>query len=188
MENRYDLLCEAIITTYSGDRYGISYGGHLADVTPLVPAMRPYRLASRKINDDFYGIAYMVTHLIYAFNDYSVYRLKKEWLPAEYAFLREWLDDVIKAGDFETAGEFIDSLGTFGVTDDDPGIRRAIDLILSRQNPDGSWGDPKTSILYDYYHSTWTAVGGMMEIAWREEKVVDPDALAALQRAERTRG
>ncbi|MBI4909702.1 MAG: hypothetical protein HY820_39155 [Acidobacteria bacterium] len=184
MEDRYDILCDAVICSYSGDRYGVRLGGSFAEVAQWIPTMRPYRVKTRVLDDDFYGIAYAVTHIIYAFNDYSLWRLKRDWLPQEYAFLREHLDMVIDGGDFETVGEFIDSLGAFGVTDEDPGIRRALDLILSKQNKDGSWGDPKTSIIYDYYHSTWTAVGGMMEIGWRGEGVIDPAALQAMQQAE----
>src|SRR5262249_34830657 len=86
MENRHDLLCEAVITSYSGDRYGVTLGGRFADVARWIPTMRPYTWKSGKLDDDFYAIAYLVTHILYAFNDYSLWHLKREWLPQEYAF------------------------------------------------------------------------------------------------------
>jgi len=32
----------------------------------------------------------------------------------------------------------------FGLAEDDPLIQNGIEFAMSRQNPDGSWGDPKS--------------------------------------------
>jgi len=68
------------------------------------------------------------------------------------------------------------------MTEKDPLIRRGTDFILWRQHADGSWGDidPADKDPYTPYHSTWTAINGLMEYAFGEERVSFP---AALKRA-----
>ena len=50
-EDPYDLLCDAIITTYSGERYGVILGAKLADVMQHIPELRPYRSPNGKEDD-----------------------------------------------------------------------------------------------------------------------------------------
>jgi hypothetical protein len=45
-------------------------------------------------------------------------------------------------------------------------MRSGFDFLLSRQNPDGSWGITKTTDIDRRYHSTWTAVDGLREYRW----------------------
>src|SRR6185436_8844069 len=96
----------------------------------------------------------------------SRYRLRPEWFPQEYELMRSTLASVIAAKDPENGGEFLELLQSLGLTESDPVIRSAMDFFLSAQNPDGSWGDPKAKDIYARYHSTWTAIGGLMEYAW----------------------
>jgi hypothetical protein len=84
---------------------------------------------------------------------------------------------LIAADDPEGLGELLDSLQSFGLDRSDPLIRKGIEYLLTRQNPDGSWGDPNEKDPYDRYHPTWTAIGGLQEYKWK--KVLCPEGLAA---------
>lgn len=182
MTSRYDLMCDAIITAYIADRYGVSVGVRFTDLLPWLPSLRPYRGPENGRNADFEPTVYMITHLVYALNDYSVYRLRPEWLPDEFEFLKSHAGHFIGARDPETLGEFLDTLKSFGLTEADPLIRNGVEFLLSRQNPDGSWGDPKDPDIYNRYHTTWTAVDGLRDYAWRRGTgVTFPAALARLR-------
>jgi hypothetical protein len=173
----YELLLDALVTTYSGDHYGVRLGASLAEVTALVPRLRPYRGAEGGRNEDFIDIAYAVTHVVYALNDYGRYRLRPEWLPDEFAFLKENLAQVVTSNDPETMGEFLDSLRSFGLTEQDPLIRAGMAFIMRTQHADGSWGDRDDKDPYVAYHSTWTAINGLMDYAWSGEGTSFPEAL-----------
>ncbi len=173
----YEILLDALVTTYSGDRYGVRLGASLADIMALVPKMRPYRGVEGGKNDAFIDLAYAVTHVVYALNDYGAYRLRPEWLPHEFAFLKENLPQAITADDPETMGEFLDTLKSFGLTTEDPLIRSGMTFIMARQHADGSWGDRDDEDAYTPYHSTWTAINGLMDYAWSGERASFPEAL-----------
>jgi hypothetical protein len=181
MKNRYDVLLDALVTAYSGDCYGVRLGRSLEDVTQWLPAMRPYRGREGGKNEDWWNAAYAITHVIYALNGYSRFRLRPEWLPDEFEFLRANLQETIATNDPESMGEYLDTLKSFGLTEADPLIRTGIEFILSRQNPDGSWGDPQSDDIYMRYHPTWTAIDGLRDYAWRGEHVTSK---AALRRAQ----
>ena len=177
-EDPYDLLCDGIIAAYSGDSYGVTLGATLPEVMSQIPSLRPYRGPTGKNDEGFSSIAYAVTHIVYALNDYGIYRLRKEWLPAEFDFLVKHLTLHIEWNDPETLGEFMDTLKSFGPAGDGELIRKGEEFLLSRQNHDGSWGDPKETDIYIRYHSTWTAVGGLMDFALQKEGVSFPEALS----------
>ena len=177
-EDPYDLLCDGIIAAYSGDSYGVTLGATLPEVMSQIPSFRPYRGPTGKNDEGFSSIAYAVTHIVYALNDYGIYRLRKEWLPAEFDFLVKHLPLHIEWNDPETLGEFMDTLKSFGPVGAEDLIRNGEEFLLSRQNPDGSWGDPKETDIYIRYHSTWTAVGGLMDFALKKEGVSFPEALS----------
>jgi hypothetical protein len=181
MTDPYEVLCDALIATYTGDRYGVRLGASYPEVTALLPKMRPYRGYDGGRNPRFVATAYAITHIIYTMNDYGTWRLKPEWLPAEHAFLRENIAASIKINDPETIGEFLDTLKAFGASDDDPLIRAGVEFVLSRQNKDGSWGDVTDKDIYQRYHPTWTAVDGLRDYAFQDERVSFPDALAKAQ-------
>ncbi len=181
MTDPYEVLCDALIATYSGERYGVRLGASYPEVTALLPKMRPYRGYDGGKNERFVATAYAVTHVVYTMNDYGTWRLKPEWLPAEHAFLRDNLRASIAIDDPETTGEFLDTLKAFGTADDDPLIRAGVEFVLSTQNRDGSWGDVTDKDIYQRYHPTWTAVDGLRDYAFRGERVSFPDALAKAQ-------
>ncbi len=176
MQSPYDLLCKALIMTYIGDRYGVRLGAGYAEVSGLIPLMRPYRDYEEGKNRAFLAIAYAITHIVYTLNDYGTYQLKPEWLPQEFEFLKKNLAANIALFDAEIMGEFVDSLKAFGLTDQDPLIRTGTEFLLKTQNKDGSWGNDS------HYHPTWTAVDGLRDYAFRGEGVSFPEALERAKR------
>ena len=60
---------------------------------------------------------------------------------------------LIAADDTESMVEFIDTLKSFGMTNDGPLIRSGMNLILNCQNADGSWGDDDPTDIYPVFHS-----------------------------------
>jgi hypothetical protein len=167
MQSRYDIWLDSLIVTFNGDHYGVILGARYSDVLRWAPIMRPYRLRSG--NPEFLKMVYAATHVVYTLNEYSKYRISSLCLPDEFQFLKASLHESIAMKDPETAGEFLDSLRAFGLTESDPGIGAAIDYLLHTQNPDGSWGDETTKSSYGRYHPTWTAIDGLREYRWTDE-------------------
>ncbi len=177
MKSPYDVLCDALIATYTGDRYGVRLGASYADVAALIPRLRPYRGYENGKNANFMDTAYAVTHIVYTMNDYGTYRLKPEWLPQEFDFLLANFGASIELDDPETMGEFVDTLKAFGLTDRDPVIDAGVEFLIEAQNADGSWGKRTDKEVYQRYHPTWTAVDGLRDYAFRGEGVSFPQAL-----------
>jgi len=177
LTNPYDTLGIAMIELYVWERYGLSFGTTLADLVQHLPKMRPYRGYENGRNAAFDAISLAVTHVVYVFNDYYAYRLKPEWLPAEYEFLRANLKANLATTNADLMGEYLDSLKSFGVTDDDPLLRTGIDFLLRQQNEDGSWGSIDRSGDYTLFHATSTAVNGLSHFAYQGEQTAFPDAL-----------
>ena len=165
--SRYDVWFDALITAYTGDRYGVMLGAPYAQVIRWLPSMRPYRWRDEGTENDFYSTVYSITHVVYTMNDYSKYRLSPKSLPDEFAYLKSNLEESIRMHDPETMGEFLDTLKSLGMKDSDPLIRSGMDFLMSTQNPDGSWGDPKTDDIYLRYHPTWTAIDGLRDYKWQ---------------------
>jgi hypothetical protein len=183
MKSRYDVWSDALITAYTGDIYGITLGAPYRDVLKWIGAMRPYAPRSQVNITEFYDITYCITHIVYTLNDYNQYRISPQWLPEEYAYLKTNLEEAIRLEDPETLGEFLDTLRAFGMTEDDSPIRTGVNYVLSRQNRDGSWGDPKDRDVYDRYHSTWTAIDGLRQYAYQGERLGFPDLMPLLRGA-----
>jgi len=160
MRSRYDVWCDALITTYSGEHYGVELGTRYADVLKWLPVMRPYRGNQNGANPDFFYTVYAVTHVIYTLNDYTQYRLSPAVLPQEYQFLKNNLLEAITEHDPDMLGEFMDTLKSFGMTSEDPDMRAGIAYLLSRQHRDGSWGETSTR---NRYHETWAAIDGLTD-------------------------
>jgi hypothetical protein len=182
MMTAYAVWYIALMRTYTGQRFGVTLGAKYSDVLKWLPAMRPYRGSEDGTNPEFYDTVYAVTHIIYTLNDYSVYRLSPGWLPQEFAFLKENLSAAIAMEDSEMVGEFLDSLKAFGLTNSHPLIRTGMEYLLSRQNPDGSWGDMEAEDAYQRYHPTWTAIDGLREYQWRGARLSFPELKPLLKR------
>jgi hypothetical protein len=173
MLSRYAVWLDALIRTYIGERYGSKLGASFADVIRWLPSMRPYPACEDE--QDFSWAVYAVTHVVYTLNDYCMYLLSPRWLPQEFAFLKRNLEHAIILDDPETTGEFLDSLRSFGLTENHRLIRTGIDYLLSTQNPDGSWGDMEAEGIYERYHPTWTVIDGLREYAWQGKRLSYPE-------------
>ena len=145
----------------------VMLGAPYSQVIRWLPSMRPYRRRDEMTENDFYSTVYSITHVVYTMNDYSKYRLSPKSLPDEFAYLKSNLEESIRMHDPETMGEFLDTLKSLGMKDSDPLIRSGMDFLMSTQNPDGSWGDPKTDDIYLRYHPTWTAIDGLRDYKWQ---------------------
>ena len=167
LRSRYDVWCEALVTAYTGEHYGVRLGADYQDVIKWLPALRPYPQPRLRSNDDFIQSVYAVTHIVYTLNDYDQYRLPPELLSDEYQFLKRNLREAIAERDQDMLGEFVDSLKSLGLTEDDVNIRRAIDYLLAHQNRDGSWGDQSARDNYERYHPTWNGIVALSNYGWR---------------------
>jgi hypothetical protein len=181
MRSRYDVWYDALIMAYSGDHYGVMLGAHYADVLKWLPSLRPYRGSENGTNEDFHDTVYAVTHIIYTLNNYSMYRLSPQLLPQEFRFLKENLPEAMAQDDADMLGELMDSLRAFGIDEDDPRLRAAMEYYLEHQHRDGSWGDPRERDIYDRYHPTWNGVAGLSQYAWRGEGLSFPELKPLLE-------
>jgi hypothetical protein len=167
--DRYDIYQDALIGTYSCDQAGISIGAHYRDVLRWLPAMRPWPIRTPNNEHEYYAGIYAITHVIYTYNSYSQYRVSRACFPTEFEHLRANLAEAVGDKDPETMGEYLDSLRSFSLGFEDKLIRVGFDYLLSVQNADGSWGDPKDPDPYGRYHPTWTSVDGLRDYRWPVE-------------------
>jgi hypothetical protein len=159
----HDLLCDALITTYTADQYQVTLGAPYRDAARWLTLARPYRIGA----DGVIPVVNLVTHVVYTVNDYGAKAISPAAFPDEFAFLREHFMDREIQQDGEMLGEFMDCLRAFGLTARDPMIQRGYRELLSTQNIDGSWGDLNKKDIYDRYHPTWTAIDGLRDYRWR---------------------
>lgn len=181
MRTRYDVWYDALITTYSGEHYGVPLGASYEEVLRWLPTLRPYS-AGDKRSDEFYDEVYAITHIVYTLNDYSLYSLDPRLLPQEFEFLRANMPEAIKQRDADMLGEFMDTLRAFGLTTNDPLMRRGMEYLLAHQNRDGSWGNMREKDIYLRYHPTWNAVAALSEYAWRGEGLSHPQLKPLLEK------
>ena len=174
MRTKYDVWMDALIATYTGDRYGIPLGASYRDVLQWMPAMRPYLKLTQTSRRNFLDTLYALTHVVYTLNDYGKYLLPRDLLPQEFAYLKANLGAAIALHDPETMGEFLDTLKGFGLNGSDEVIRTGITYLLDTQGPDGTWGDPKEKDTYTLYHSAWTAIDGLKDCRWQGEGLSFP--------------
>jgi hypothetical protein len=110
---------------------------------------------------------YAVTHVVYTLNDYNTYRLSARRLPAEFAFLKANVAAACARNDPEVLGELLDALKAFGLRANHPLVFQGTKFLLENQNEDGSWGDPHEQNIRTRLHTTWTAIDGLRDFAWR---------------------
>jgi hypothetical protein len=187
-QSRYDIWCDALVLTYTGDGCGIPVGASYADVLRWLPAMRPYRGPEGGANPEFRDIVLAITHLVYTLNDYNRYRLPPELLPPEVEFLQENLKEPLAANDAELLGEFVDCLRAFGLPESDSRVSAGVEYLLASQNPDGSWGDVHEPDVHVRYHTAWTAVDALRDYAWLERTEWPEGVEAVLKNAAGRKG
>lgn len=179
-KNRYDVWLDALISTYTGDVYGVKLGGSYDNVLRWITGMRPYASDEQIGPGESWHIVYAITHVIYTLDDYGRYQLSTAWLPEEFNYLKAHLSQTARQGDVETLGEFMDTLRAFGMSEKDDLIRSAVDYELSHQNADGSWGALSQGP-YGRYHSTWTAVDGLREYRFEGQRLRRPELLSLIR-------
>jgi len=160
----HDLLCDALIATFTADQYGVTLGAPYRDAARWLDLARPYKVGP----GGMIPVVNLVTHVVYTTNGYGANSVSPKTLPSEFAFLRDHFMDREILGDGEMLGEFLDCLRAFGLTLRDPLIQRGYAELLSSQNADGSWGDMNQKDIYNRYHPTWTAIDGLRDYRWRE--------------------
>ena len=179
IRSKYDVWLDALIATYTGDRYGIRLGANYRDVLQWMPKMRPYLDANQTSYGFFYDTIYALTHVVYTLNDYGRWLLPRDLLPEEFSYLQRNLPQAIVLDDPETMGEFLDSLKSFGLTTADPVIRTGMTYLLDQQRPNGTWSDAKDP--YTLYHSAWTGIDGLKDCRWRGEGLSFPELRPLLE-------
>ena len=162
--SRYDVWCDALVLTYTGEGFGTPLGAQYADVLRWLPKIIHWGGA----NPEFRDIVLAIRQHVYTLNDYNRYRLSPEWLPEEFEFLRSNMKEPLVAGDAELLGEFVDSLRSFGLTESDAALSNGVEYLLSSQNPDEQWGDISKQDVHTQYHTAWTAIDALREYEWQE--------------------
>ena len=180
MMTKYGVWSDALTVTYWCEKYGSIQSLHYADVIKWLHYMRPYAIDQKNADADFYDLAYAITHVVYTLNEYSRYRLSPKWLPQEFEFLRSNFAIVLRREDPEMAGEFLDSLKSFGLDQRHSLIKEGMEYLLTVQNDDGSWGDPSSEDIYARYHPTWTAIDGLRDYAWKGKRLSRPSVFTLL--------
>jgi hypothetical protein len=182
IRSRYKVWMEALANTYVAERCGVVFGAGYADVLKWMPVMRPYPTyeADEEVLRD---AIYAVTHIVYTLNDYGTYRLARQWLPREFAFLKANVASACTRRDPEILGELLDSLKALGLGVNDPLIKRGTKYLLAEQNEDGSWGDAIEDNERTRCHTTWTAIDGLRTFAWRGERLSGPAINSVLTRS-----
>jgi len=152
-------------SAYCGSRFGVPLRMRYEDVMEWLPTMRKYR-TPKQGDVAFHDSVYCITHIVYTLNDYGRFLLSPAWLPQEYEFLATHWATPIENNDPDMAGEFIDSLRAFGLTENEPAIRYAMEYLIDSQHTDGSWGLKEGKIDYRRFHATWAAMDGLREFNW----------------------
>ena len=182
MRSKYSVWLDALITSYSGERYGIPLGASYRGALEWMSSMRPYLDRKQTSEGMFYDIVYSLTHVVYTLNDYGQYLLSRDLLPQEYSYLRRNLPEAIALHDPETMGEFLDSLKSFGLTASDELIQTGMTYLLSTQRPDGTWSAPGEKDVYTQYHSAWTGIDGLKDCRWQGEGLSFPELRPLLKK------
>jgi hypothetical protein len=112
--------------------------------------------------------------------------LAPRWLSVEYSFLKRNLARALDMDDPEMVGEYLDSLKSFGMSNDHRLILRGVRYLLARQNADGSWGEIDAKDIYNRYHPTWTAIDGLRDYAWRGKRLSFPKLAGTLKKLGRS--
>ncbi|MEP6570230.1 MAG: hypothetical protein ABJC10_10680 [Acidobacteriota bacterium] len=182
IQSRYRVWMDALANTYVAERCGVLFGVRYAEVLKWLPHMRPYPAADRHDQEVVRDAIYAVTHIVYTLNDYNTYRLASRYLSPELAYLKANVATACAQHDPELLGELLDSLKAFGLSARHPLIQRGTRNLLKEQNKDGSWGDPDEGNLRTRCHTTWTAIDGLRNCAWRGKRLSFPALKPRLKR------
>jgi hypothetical protein len=184
IRSKYDIWIDALITTYTGDRYGVPLGASYRDVFDGCRRCAPYLDSNQTSHRFFIDTVYSLTHVVYTLNDYGTYVLPRDLLPNEFSYLKRNLPEAIALDDAETTGEFLDSLKSFGLSTSDATIRTGISYLLDHQRTDGTW--TSATDVYTLYHSAWTGIDGLKDCRWHGEGLSFPELRPLLEQLRAT--
>jgi len=131
--------CIALINYYHFKRLRLPMRRTMEEV---INACRKAALdGSRPLSEDeFEQQLYFITHWAYALSDYGCVPLSPRRHVKLYRFICSVLPAALEYGNLETLSEVVACLKIFGHKNRDENLRPALQTILRRQNPDGSWG------------------------------------------------
>jgi hypothetical protein len=181
MRSKYDVWLDALIASYTGDRYGVPMGSHYREVIQWLPTMRPYLDRGQTTYPVFIDTAYALTHVVYTLNDYNQRVIPRGLLGRERDYLRRNLREAIALKDPETMGEFLDSLKGLGLTKSDAEIRIGMTYLLDTQSPNGTWSPAQETDAYTLYHSAWTGIDGLKDCRWKTDGLSFPKLMGLIQ-------
>jgi hypothetical protein len=129
------------------------------------------RLAANKIS---LTDAYRLTHQVFVAFDYGRKKTQQHLTEDDVAYLHEVLPDLANRalrGDPDILSEFVSCMTYLGMHDD-PAHGRALDYLLTHQNPTGTWGsyEHDRARMGDYVdqhlylHTTMVAMRALIEV------------------------
>jgi hypothetical protein len=179
----YQSICHAIV--WAGVFYDINVDFRTANsktikvenVLSRLHLVRPYKAIDQIGELAFKEQCYFVTHLLLVLTSWGRYKLCKTDFIPEYIFILQNLNVVIKLGDPEIAGEFLQSLRLLGVANDSYPIQRGISYLVNKEKSlksKGSWVAPNRDY-YTQYHAIYCGIIGIMDFNYQSDKFVYPN-------------
>ena len=147
------------------DLYFVDAAG-LASPVPYGKVVRraldwPLSLALASDPRAFETQTYLATHIVYVLSDFEMKPVPQRARRRLTSYLEGAAGFYLRVGDLETLGEIADCLKILGASYESSVLRRAVAALLAGQQPGGDWGTATDS--YAHYHTTWTALSGIME-------------------------
>lgn len=177
-------LLDALVDLYFLHRLGLPSPRPYAEVIAEVRRF-PLTVAPGDTARTLEERTYLATHLLYVLSDFSRDRLAEAEVRHVVRFLEHAAPRFLAAQDLETLGEVADSLRIVGRTREDPLLRRIVLRLLTGQSPDGSFGSATDPRPYVRFHTTWTAVNGLLPHRFESQGPRDP-VIARAWRSART--
>eukprot|EP00474_Spongospora_subterranea_P008283 CRZ08741.1 hypothetical protein [Spongospora subterranea] len=142
-------------------------------------SIRPYKSLEQIGLASFKAQSYFITHLLFVMSNWGEYRLDSILFAPEITFIISNIPVVIRLGDPEIIGEYIQCLRIMGADESDVHVQRGVAYLLQKERSlksKGSW-IKSTRSFYQTYHSIYCALIGLnpmdidpvdrMPITWR---------------------
>ena len=125
-----------------------------------VCASLPFRYSIRD-EDGYRDQNFYATHAVFVMSGYGEYPIPKNKFALR---LKKYIHDNFpnvrnRLHDLDLLGEYIECMKIFGF-EKEASVREAVQYIVSRQCPDGSWlkKRDKDDDPYDIFHPSWTSI------------------------------
>jgi hypothetical protein len=168
----YQSICHAIVWAGVFSDIGLEFRAKsnwktcVDDILCRLRDIRPYKSLEALGEMAFKEQCYFVTHLLLSVTSWGRYHVEVMDFIPEYLFILGNLNVVIKLGDPELAGEFLQSLRIMGIPKTAYPIERGISYLLNKERSlkaKGYWIAPQKADFYQMYHSVYCAIIGMMD-------------------------